>query len=407
VLRPYLLVLKDYMHNSEAVNHMIVKMFYRLADKPLHYRGLFYQITVLRVFNQILNDPMIEHDAHFKEMRSFAAHIVRHFITDLQKKPEVKGIEVLFWRHKGECLSNGSGARDDDEGPDRPEEDVDFDIDAELKHAANTRASEESNKKRRVTKKTVRKVTRVSTHEPQPREWSEEEVEELRTTYARYSTGPDCLDVIVNLMTDVTVCQCHHKLQELGLIAAEQRCPEATDEEVVEEEEIEVEVSEEDTPALDAPEEGTEDSTTRSGRSIFRSKVEEPKKGKKRRSKKNKKRERREEETNSDNNESQHSERETRDEHESSPAPLDETALAASEDEASASAEKKHKKRRDKKSKKSRKEKKHKSSKKRKREQSEDESALKSDQLELDLALDDEDERPTKRRRLMPMSQED
>ena len=44
VLRPYLLVLKDYAHNSEAVNHMIIKMFYHLADKPLNYRGLFYQV---------------------------------------------------------------------------------------------------------------------------------------------------------------------------------------------------------------------------------------------------------------------------------------------------------------------------------------------------------------------------
>ncbi len=45
VLRPYLLALKDYTNNSEVVNHMIIKMFYRLADKPLHYRGLFYQVS--------------------------------------------------------------------------------------------------------------------------------------------------------------------------------------------------------------------------------------------------------------------------------------------------------------------------------------------------------------------------
>lgn len=52
VLRPYLLVLKDYAHNSAAVNHMVVKMFYRLADKPLHYRGLFYQVSASTIMTR-------------------------------------------------------------------------------------------------------------------------------------------------------------------------------------------------------------------------------------------------------------------------------------------------------------------------------------------------------------------
>ncbi len=356
------------------------------------------QITVLRVFNQILNDPMIEHDARFKEMRSFAAHIVRHFITDLQKKPEVKGIEVLFWRHKGECLSNSSAGREDDDGLDQPEEDVDFDIEAELKQAADNRAAEEHNKKRRVTKKIVRKVTRASNHVPETREWSEEEVEELRSTYARYSTGPDCLDVIVNLMTDVTACQCHHKLQELGLIDATQRCPAASDDEVEEEEEIEVEVSEDEVPVT-APELERE-SATRSGRSIFRGKLDDDDTTKEHKKSTKKKNKRRSKKSRSQRDASDAEEQETS-AHETS-----EHAQQLSADETSAAEEQKKRKKDKKKSKKHKDKRSHKSSKKRKREQSEEE--LKSDQLELDLALDnDNEERPTKRRRLMPMSQED
>ncbi len=335
------------------------------------------QITVLRVFNQILNDPMIEHDLRYKEMRSFAAHIVRHFITDLQKKPHVKGIEVLFWRHKGECISNGSGVRNEDEGPDQADEDADFDLAAELKHAAESRAAEQT--KKRVTKKTVRTVPRVSTHQPQSREWREEEVEELRDTYARYSSGPDCLDVIVNLMHDVTVCQCFHKLQELGLIDAAQRCPESSDAEVEETEEIEVEVSEEEPEQREREE----------GRSIFRKSVE--------RAPTNKQSRRRDSDANDTDNIDV-----TNDEADNHDANNDE---ASDSHESRKKKHKKSKKKKEKKEKKSRKERK--SSKKRKRAQSDEENEPASDQLALDLAIEDTEDRPTKRRRLMPMSQDE
>ena len=56
-MRAYCLVLTDYTTNSDAVNHAVVKMLYRLAVR-LKMSPLLYQISVFRTLNDILHEPL-------------------------------------------------------------------------------------------------------------------------------------------------------------------------------------------------------------------------------------------------------------------------------------------------------------------------------------------------------------
>lgn len=56
VVKPYVLLLKDYRQNDAHTNHCIVKMLYRVAY-DLKMDTLLYQLSVFHVFSHILEDP--------------------------------------------------------------------------------------------------------------------------------------------------------------------------------------------------------------------------------------------------------------------------------------------------------------------------------------------------------------
>ncbi len=56
IVRSYCLVLKEYRKNSEAVNHAVVKMLYRIAIQ-LKMAPLLYQISIFRTLQSIMEEP--------------------------------------------------------------------------------------------------------------------------------------------------------------------------------------------------------------------------------------------------------------------------------------------------------------------------------------------------------------
>lgn len=63
IVRAYLLLLKNYEHNSVSLNHCIVKMLYRIAH-DCELMPLLLQLSSISIFCNILNDPA----AHSKHM---------------------------------------------------------------------------------------------------------------------------------------------------------------------------------------------------------------------------------------------------------------------------------------------------------------------------------------------------
>ena len=58
IIRAYSIVLADYNTNSDAINHAVVKMLYRIAVQ-LKMAPLLYQITIFSTFLEILSEPPV------------------------------------------------------------------------------------------------------------------------------------------------------------------------------------------------------------------------------------------------------------------------------------------------------------------------------------------------------------
>ena len=54
----YSLLLGDYLTNTDLINHVVVKMLYRVAFQ-LNMAPLLYQISIFRTFLDILTQPKV------------------------------------------------------------------------------------------------------------------------------------------------------------------------------------------------------------------------------------------------------------------------------------------------------------------------------------------------------------
>ncbi len=129
-MRVYSLLLSDYACNSELINHVVVKMLYRIAFQ-LNMAPLLYQISVFRTFLAILSEPcgprlkvifMLFNDSNDnngypspppppppppppllpQELQKLSAHVVRGFFSMAACNP-LMFVELLFWKTSRDC----------------------------------------------------------------------------------------------------------------------------------------------------------------------------------------------------------------------------------------------------------------------------------------------------------------
>ena len=101
VMPTYGILLKQYKSNSIYTNHCILKMFHRIAwDCKL--TAMFYQLSLFKIFQGILNDPSRRSDENLKELGRFAKFIFKKFIETSKENKKVF-VEVLFWKDRREA----------------------------------------------------------------------------------------------------------------------------------------------------------------------------------------------------------------------------------------------------------------------------------------------------------------
>lgn len=83
----YTVLLRDYRTNSAKLNACIVRMFHRIAVE-CELESYFYQVSVLQLFNEILQDDRTR-DSQFKELRRFIKFVVASFLKRAKLDPMV------------------------------------------------------------------------------------------------------------------------------------------------------------------------------------------------------------------------------------------------------------------------------------------------------------------------------
>ncbi|XP_072349738.1 protein timeless homolog [Scyliorhinus torazame] len=172
VVKPYILLLKDYRQNSTHTNHCIIKMLHRLAYN-LKMDTLLYQLSVFHLFSHILEDPAA---SSYQELVKFCKYVLSRFFT-LAASNNKAYVELLFWKNIATIREMTEGYRTDDE-------------------------SGESKK---------------------GPTWSSEEEEELETLYLRFKEEQGDKDVIDNIMEHIkndlrTRKQIAAKLVQMNLV---------------------------------------------------------------------------------------------------------------------------------------------------------------------------------------------
>ncbi|BDA45591.1 Topoisomerase 1-associated factor 1 at N-terminal half [Coccomyxa sp. Obi] len=88
IMHFYTWLLQGYATNSRFVNHCIVAFLQRITDaNGLNLEPMLYQVSVLRVFHQLLSDASFRKQPGATEVCSFAARIVRNIMSKLVPRP--------------------------------------------------------------------------------------------------------------------------------------------------------------------------------------------------------------------------------------------------------------------------------------------------------------------------------
>jgi hypothetical protein len=219
VVQNYCVALERWQDLSVEQVHAIVKMFQRLAVDA-KTPALFWQGTVLRLFQVLLDNPLIARsDPKFADLLRFVDYVLELLFAKLRDEPEQAGqlaLEMLFSRARS-ANSLWSGAADDADADARlhragavhERERVRGNATSALAAAAALRGL--------VQERTVqRRVLRAS-----DAEWSEEENAKLASYFATFGSSPDTVcDVISALLDDrsKTAPIVYEQMLRLGLL---------------------------------------------------------------------------------------------------------------------------------------------------------------------------------------------
>ncbi|CAG0882334.1 unnamed protein product [Darwinula stevensoni] len=219
VVMAYSLLLREYAVLSPGTIMCILKMMHRLAvtlDDP----AFFFQASLFRTFQKILSDPVVEINPALLEVKRFIAFIMRKFIEEAKKNSKLY-MELLFWKtlrdvqeiqhgyvpytSRSQAMESVWTEEQEDEvrrlydeyqkNPCPGKSVVDF-IHENLINRCRTR--------RRIMKK-MRELELpyavVQGKKRPPKEWSQEELQELKGLFEQHKNEPDALTKIQESMT--------------------------------------------------------------------------------------------------------------------------------------------------------------------------------------------------------------
>uniref|UniRef100_A0A8D0GFM6 Timeless circadian regulator n=1 Tax=Sphenodon punctatus TaxID=8508 RepID=A0A8D0GFM6_SPHPU len=207
VVKAYVLLFKNYPHNSPHTNHCVAKMLHRIAC-DLKMEALLFQLSVFCLFNRLLSDPAA---SAYKELVTFAKYIMGKFFA-LAATNKKAYVELLFWK-------STAVVREMTEGYSSLREDILGSILAHLGTGSRTR--------KQVARQLVRMGLANSMRDfPRERKgtcivlWTEEQEMELQRLFEEFQ-GTD--DILGNIMRHLTAkrskARVIDKLLSLGLVS--------------------------------------------------------------------------------------------------------------------------------------------------------------------------------------------
>ena len=104
IVKCYCYLLDFFETNSSATNHAVVKMLYRIASK-IAMIPLMFQISFFTTLKRILAAPNVD---TYKDLKKFAAFIVRRFIVGLKENPLIC-VDAIFWKTTDDVMAMEHG----------------------------------------------------------------------------------------------------------------------------------------------------------------------------------------------------------------------------------------------------------------------------------------------------------
>ncbi|XP_042394295.1 protein timeless homolog [Zingiber officinale] len=94
-------LLKYYKSNSAGTNHYIICMLRRICD-DLDISPMLYQLSILRVFYDILADQESSKSKKHSNIVNFITKFIRKMLKLMKERP-LLFVEILFWKTRREC----------------------------------------------------------------------------------------------------------------------------------------------------------------------------------------------------------------------------------------------------------------------------------------------------------------
>lgn len=94
VIKTYRLLLANYQLNSSRTNHAIVRMLHRIAV-DMKMTPMFFNLGYFVIFQRILDDANLKHQATLRELGKFAYFVIAKFFKLLRKYPKL-ACEICF-----------------------------------------------------------------------------------------------------------------------------------------------------------------------------------------------------------------------------------------------------------------------------------------------------------------------
>lgn len=101
ILHNYCWLLKNYLHNTPAMNYYIVRMLQRVCE-DLMMEPMLYQLSILQTCYEILSNSSIRNSEQHQFVISFLTKLVGHLFEKLKTSPMLF-VDLLFWKSKQDC----------------------------------------------------------------------------------------------------------------------------------------------------------------------------------------------------------------------------------------------------------------------------------------------------------------
>ncbi|KAG1662164.1 Protein timeless [Nymphon striatum] len=233
VAQAYSKLLSLFDKNSVYTNHCVVKMLHRIAW-DCKTPGLFYQACIFQSFQRILKHPSRHSSPDIKELYKFSQYILSNFFKTAATNKTIF-IEILFWKNTREVyeIEEGYGTYQQSHGSKymwteeqdeelkklyeeyketiEPGKDiVDIIMDHIIDETKTRRQVLAQMKSLGLIDKSTLKKSKTSSTRP-AKEWSEEEIDHLKTLFEEFKNTPD---VVGSIMDNLTIKRSKNKVKD-------------------------------------------------------------------------------------------------------------------------------------------------------------------------------------------------